>query len=98
MKEFIIDGSKFKNIREFYNEIDKVFTRNLKWKTGHNLDAFNDVLRGGFGVHNNEAIKIKWINYEQSKKNLGNEMILKIIEIILDFDNSGHDCKLELYK
>ena len=75
----------------------KLLTKDLKWKTGHNLDAFNDLLRGGFEVFDNEPIKIKWINYKKSKKDLGNEMILKIIEVILDFDNSGHDCKLELY-
>ena len=69
----------------------------MVWKTGHNLDALNDLLRGGFGVFDDEPIKINWINYEKSKNDLGNEMMLKIIEVILDFNNSGHDCKLELY-
>lgn len=97
MKEFILDGNNFYDMEGFYNEIDKLFTKDLKWKTGHNLDAFNDLLRGGFGVHDDEPIVIKWFNYNKSKRDLGNEMILRIIEIILDFNNSGHDCKLELY-
>ena len=51
----------------------------MEWKTGHNLDALNDLLRGGFGVFDDEPIKIKWINYEKSKNDLGNEMMLQIM-------------------
>ena len=97
MKEFIIDGNNFNDLDGFYCEIDKVLTKDLNFNTGHNLDAFNDILRGGFGVFEEEPIILKWKNYKESKEKLGNEIILKIIEIILDFNNSGHDCKLELY-
>lgn len=97
MKEFILDGNNFSNVEDFYNEIDKLLTKDLEWKTGHNLDVLNDLLRGGFGVFDDEPIKIKWINYEKSKNDLGNEMMLKIIEVILGCNNSQHDCKFELY-
>lgn len=79
MKEFILDGNNFSNVEDFYNEIDKLLTKDLEWKTGHNLDALNDLLRGGFGVFDDEPIKIKWINYEKSKNDLGNEMMLQIM-------------------
>ena len=72
-------------------------TKNLNFKTGHNLDAFNDILRGGFGVFDEGPILLKWKNYEKSKEDLGSENILSLIEIILDFNNSGHECILELY-
>ena len=69
MKEFILDGNNFKDIEGFYNEIYKLLTKKLNRKEEHNLDAFNDILRGGFGVHEyEEPIVIKWINYEKSKK------------------------------
>ncbi|MBQ8198167.1 MAG: barstar family protein [Lachnospiraceae bacterium] len=98
MKEFILDGNNFHDLEGFYTEIDKLLTKDLSWKTGHNLDAFNDLLRGGFGVHEyEEPIIIKWTNYEKSKKNLGNETVLTLLEIFLDCDNSGHSCKLELF-
>lgn len=98
MKVFILDGNKFSNIEGFYNEIDALLTKDLNWKTGHNLDAFNDLLRGGFGVHElNEPITIKWINYNKSKKDLGDKTILKILEIMLDCDETNHDVKIELY-
>lgn len=98
MVEIIIDGNNFNTLDGFYNEIDKLLTRDLNWNTGHNFAAFNDLLRGGFGVHEDgEEIIVKWINYEKSKKDLGSETILVLFEIICDFKDSGHNCKLELY-
>lgn len=130
-REFIIDGNNFNDLEGFYCEIDKLLTKDLPWKTGHNLDAFNDLLRGGFGVHEyGEQILLKWINFKKSKQDFGYgatiehyEKMLEhchptninhvekflqdaknhrgatildiIIEIILDSDNSGHDCILE---
>ena len=98
MVEITIDGNNFNNLDEFYSEIDKLLTRDLNWKTGHNFDAFNDLLRGGFGVHEDgEEVIVKWINYKKSKKDLGNETPLILLEIICNFKGSGHNCKLELY-
>jgi len=95
-KEFVIDGKNFSTMKGFYDEVEKVFTFNLKWKIGRNLDAFNDILRGGFGRHDyEEPILIKWLNYKKSEHNLGVETMEIITEIILDMDNSGHDCILE---
>ena len=83
----------------FYCEIDKLLTKNLQWKTGHNLNAFNDLLRGGFNVHDyNEPITIRWINYGKSKKDLGDEMALVLLEIMLNCDDSDHDVKVELVR
>lgn len=98
MKTFIIDGNNFTDLEGFYIEIDRLMTKNLNFKTGHNYSAFNDILCGGFGVHElNESIIIKWINYEKSKNHLGEKVILTILEIMLDCNNSGHDIKVELY-
>ncbi|MBQ3109740.1 MAG: barstar family protein [Clostridia bacterium] len=97
MKTFILDGNNFSDLEGFYEEIDKLLTKNLKWKTGHNLNAFDDLLRGGFGVHEyNEPITIKWIKYSKSKKDLGTETILELLETMLDCDNTNHDVKVEL--
>ena len=97
MTTFILDGNNFSDMEGFYDEIDKLLTKNLQWKTGHNLDAFNDLLRGGFGMHEyNEPITIKWINYDKSKKELGDETILTLLEIMLDCNDSNHDVKVEL--
>lgn len=97
MKQITIDGNNFSNEEEFYSEIDKLLTRDLSWKTGHNLDAFNDILRGGFGVHDpGEELIITWVNAGKSRKELGEQLFNTIVEIILDCDNSGHDCKFKI--
>ena len=105
MKEIIIDGNNFSDVEGFYTEIDKLLTRNLDWKTGHNLNAFNDLLRGGFGVHEyGEELHITWINASKSKADLGYEvrnhngqtMFDVIVDIILDNDDSGHFCALDI--
>ena len=46
---FTIYGRRFSNMAGFYNEVERVFTSGLDWKIGRNLNAFNDILRGGFG-------------------------------------------------
>ena len=50
-QKFTIDGRRFSNMAGFYDEVERVFTSGLDWKIGRNLNAFNDILRGGFGRH-----------------------------------------------
>ena len=51
MSEFILDGKKFNTPNAFYKYFESLFTFELNWKTGRNLDAFNDLPRGGLGQH-----------------------------------------------
>lgn len=84
----IITGNKFTDVESFYDEIDRVLTKNLDWKTGHNLNAFNDLLWGGFGVYEyEEQVKITWTKFTESKKVLGNELSDILIEIIKDHEH-----------
>ena len=77
----IINGEKFSDLESFYDEIDRVLTKDLGWDTGHNLDAFNDLLRGGFGVYEyEEPIKLIWRNVSKSKTDLGIEATRKWYE------------------
>jgi len=77
----IINGDNFSDLESFYNEIDRVLTKDLDWDTGHNLDAFNDLLRGGFGVYEyEEPIKLIWKNISKSKTDLGLEATKKWYE------------------
>lgn len=83
-KEIIIDGNNFSNLEEFYTEMDHLLTKNLQWKPGHNMDAFNDLLRGGFGVHEyGEVLHIKWKNADKSRKDFGYEATEKYYQSIL---------------
>ena len=97
MKVFILDGNNFSDMEGFYNEIDKLLTKDLSWQTGHNLNAFDDLLSGGFGVHEyNEPITIRWINFDKSKTALGEEMVLILLEIMLNCNETDHDVKVEI--
>ena len=71
-KTIIIDGDNFIDLETFFDEIDRVLTKGLTWKTGHNMNAYNDLLRGGFGVYDyEEQVKIVWANFSRSKRLLG---------------------------
>jgi RNAse (barnase) inhibitor barstar len=80
-KTFIFNGDNFSSLGEFYTEAEKLLTKDFKG-FGRNLDAFNDVLRGGFGSFEyEEPITIIWLNTNKSKKDLG-ATFNTIIEII----------------
>lgn len=66
-KEFIIDGSRFSTLEGFYEEISRVLIPDASW--GHNLDAFNDILRGGFGTPD-EGFMIRWSQSALSREAL----------------------------
>lgn len=74
-KNLIIEGDEIYNIASFYEEINRVFMPNEDWKIGESLDAFSDLLYGGFGeIKGNEPIKFIWRNIEKSKIALGLEI------------------------
>ena len=80
-KEIVIDGNNFTTLAEFYDEIEKKLTKGLEWRIGRNLNAFNDVLTGGFGIHDyEEHIILIWKNAEKSKRDLGQSETIKYIE------------------
>ena len=62
-----INGENFYNLSGFYNEITNSLSLNDSW--GKNLDAFNELLRGGFGTPENGFILL-WSNSEVSKQKL----------------------------
>jgi RNAse (barnase) inhibitor barstar len=66
--EFEIDGLRFSTLEGFYEEISTVLIPGAEW--GHNLDAFNDILRGGFGTPEGGFV-IRWKNSKISRAKLG---------------------------
>jgi RNAse (barnase) inhibitor barstar len=80
-REIILDGNNFSSLAEFYDEIQNKLTSGLDGEIGRNLDAFNDVLIGGFGVYEyGEIFKLLWKNSEKSKKDLGFAETIKYLE------------------
>jgi RNAse (barnase) inhibitor barstar len=90
MRTIVINGNNFSNLPEFYNEVERKMTNGLNWKIGHNLDAFNDVLSGGFGVHEiDENFELKWLYSEKSKA------VLKEFQTLIDIIKENKNIKLK---
>ena len=84
-QQFIIDGARFDTLEGFYCEVDTVFTKDISFKTGHNLNAYNDILRGGFGMHKRgEPITILWKNAGKSRVDFGYPATAKYHEENMD--------------
>ena len=64
----VIDGERFSTLAGFFEEVTRVLIPGAAW--GRNLDAFNDILRGGFGTPPG-GFEIRWVNHELSKDLLG---------------------------
>ena len=79
MKTYEIDGERFSTVDGFFEEIGRVM--NLVPR-GHNLDAFNDILRGGFGTPE-EGFTIVWKNHAISKRRLGYEETVRRLDLRL---------------
>src|SRR5438093_13764258 len=63
-----IDGRRFSTLEDFYAEVSRVVIPGADW--GHNLDAFNDIFRGGFGTPEG-GFTVRWLQHAVSKDRLG---------------------------
>lgn len=87
-----IDGDDFSSLDEFYEEVSKKIIPGADW--GKNLDAFDDILEGGFGTPD-EGFVIHWKNSARSKQKLGYGETVKYLETIL---NTCHPLNVEHVK
>jgi RNAse (barnase) inhibitor barstar len=67
-KEYVLDGRKITSLEAFYDQVSSVLIPGADW--GRNLDAFNDILRGGFGTPP-EGFVLRWTHSATSRANLG---------------------------
>ena len=75
-----IDGLMFSSLEEFYDHFSERALDGSFW--GRNLDAFSDVLRGGFGTPDG-GFKLVWLNHAISKTRLGYDETVRQLEIRL---------------
>lgn len=76
-RTYEIDGATFSTLEEFYEEIGRVLAPGAAW--GHNLNALNDLLRGGFGTPDN-GFRLRWKNSAISRQRLGYEETIRQLE------------------
>jgi RNAse (barnase) inhibitor barstar len=72
-----IDGESFSTLDEFYEEVSRKLIPGADW--GHNLDAFNDILRGGFGTPD-EGFVLVWRRSDLSRERLGYAETIRQLE------------------
>ena len=73
----VIEGRNFTTLEGFYDEISRVLIPQVEW--GRNLDAFNDILRGGFRTPTDGFI-LEWQSSELSKARLGYSETVRQLE------------------
>jgi len=74
-KTLTIDGNTIHDIPSFYDEINRVFMSGEDWALGPSLDAFSDMLRGGYGaVSGDEPVILRWMAMDKNRSDLGFEV------------------------
>ncbi len=63
-----VDGNSFSTLEEFYDEVSRKLILGENWV--RNLDAFSDILSGGFGTPD-EGFILLWQASEVSRVRLG---------------------------
>lgn len=92
MKTFELEGTNFKDLNEFYDEVERVLCPGFPF--GRNLDALNDALVGGLseaGVEYNQPTTIVWKDSANSERELGEQLFTEIVKMM-----KGHGHQLSL--
>lgn len=90
-----IDGGRCRTLNGFYDEVErKLLQHGVRW--GRNLDAFNDVLRGGFGTPDGGFV-LRWRRSASSRKYLGvrrgEPLFDTLVEIIRTHGPGGEEAE-----
>ena len=72
----VIDGNSFDDFAGFAREFTRLLD-DYEWRGG--LDAFNDILRGGFGTPRG-GWTLRWLNSERSRSVLGHRATAQRLE------------------
>ena len=75
----VIDGAVFSDFEGFAREFSRLLDDHV-WRG--NLDAFNDILRGGFGTPEGGWV-LRWLNSDVSRVVLGHQAMIEWLEDVL---------------
>lgn len=77
--EYVLDGNAFATLEEFSHHFSERVLGGHYWRG--NLDAFNDILRGGFGTPDG-GFTLVWQDHALSRARMGHEAMAKRLELI----------------
>ena len=76
-----IEGSSLNDIASFYQQLNEQLMQDEDWKLGESLDAFDDLLYGGYGAWKDyDVLEIIWTDIARSESVLGIAMTKKYYE------------------
>ena len=87
----IVDGTRFSDLDGFAREFSRLLS-GYTWRG--NLDALNDVLRGGFGTPEDGWV-LKWVGSETSRTALGHPETARRLERLLPAVHSSNRAAFE---
>ena len=87
----LIDGAAFDDFTGFQRAFS-TFLSNYAWHG--NLDAFNDILRGGFGTPGPPWV-LRWVNSDASRRALGHDATVQYLEEIVTTCHPSNVARLQ---
>ena len=94
-KQIEIEGNAINDIASFYEEINRVCMVGERWLIGPSLDAFNDLLYGGYGaLQGAESVELVWHDMDHSRNALGYQTTRNYY---LDKLHPGSPCNKKLF-
>jgi len=77
--EYVLDGNAFATLDEFSQHFSERVLSDHSWRG--NLNAFNDILRGGFGTPEGGFVLV-WRDHMLSRARLGHEEMARRLELV----------------
>ena len=78
--EYRLDGRRTASLEAFFDEFSRVVLGGIP--LGPSLDAFNDVLRGGFGAPE-DGFTLRWVHSADARRQLGYPETARQLELHL---------------
>jgi len=79
-QEYVLNGTRITSLEAFWDHISGSVIPGAFW--GRNLDAFNDILRGGFGTPD-EGFTLRWTHSAVSREHLSYPETVRQLELRL---------------
>ena len=89
-----IDGADFSDLRGFYAAVNRAFGLEGDEQI-RNMDALNDLLRGGFTENDAGPLEVRWLHSDKSREDLGYEATAAYYERMLERVHPSNREKVE---
>lgn len=85
-----IEGRRTRTLKSFFKEVSQKLIPGKTW--GQSLDAFNDILRGGFGTPDGGFV-LRWVRSDRAREHLGDRLFDTLVEIIREHGPGGAEAE-----